>query len=102
MHYHLSFHDSDGRIEDVREADLATGDIAIRWMQIVGWAWARHYDWSVMELMCQGRLVARMSVVHSYQQAATAIGQYVEGISRPPDISPVKKSATVLEHRESA
>jgi hypothetical protein len=34
MHYHLSFHDSDGRIEDVCEADLATGDIAIRWMQI--------------------------------------------------------------------
>jgi hypothetical protein len=49
-----------------------------------------------MELMCQGRLVARvpalmleMSVVHAYQQAATAIGQYVEGISRPPDISPL-------------
>jgi hypothetical protein len=63
MHYRLSFFDDDGDVRDVCAADIATEDMAIHWMRIVGAAWARHgsrqYDWSRMELWCQGRCIAR-------------------------------------------
>jgi hypothetical protein len=63
MHYCLSFFDDNGDVRDVCAADIATEDMAIHWMRIVGAAWARHgsqqYDWSGMELWCQGRCIAR-------------------------------------------
>ena len=60
MHYELSFCDDQGRVQDVCEADAATESTAISWMQIVGLAWARQDEWALMELWCQGRLVARV------------------------------------------
>jgi hypothetical protein len=39
MHYCLSFFDDDGDVRDVCVADIATEDMAIHWMRIVGAAW---------------------------------------------------------------
>jgi len=90
MHYHLSFLDHYGRVQSACEADIATEGVAISWMQIVGWAWARHDDWSVMELTCQGRLVARVPalmldtpLLHAYEEAAAAIPQNWELLGVP-------------------
>jgi hypothetical protein len=95
MRYLLCFFDKDERVQEAWEADVATEGVAIFWMQIVGWAWAQHDEWSVMELTRQGRLVARvpalmlldMSAVHAYQQAAAA-NQPKFGTFRRPGISP--------------
>jgi hypothetical protein len=64
-----------GHVQDVCEAYIATETTAILWMQIVGAVWARHYDWSTMELRWQGRCVARIqfrmlatSLVRDHQQ----------------------------------
>jgi len=59
MHYRLSFLDNDGSVQDVCEAEIATVDMALRWMRVLGAAWGLHSDWSSMELWCQGRCVAR-------------------------------------------
>jgi hypothetical protein len=86
MRYLLCLFDKDERVQEAWEADVATEGVTIFWMQILGWAWARHDEWSVMELTRQGRLVVRvpalvlldMSAVHAYQQAAAAISQNSE------------------------
>src|ERR1700730_10834544 len=77
--------DNDGCAQNACTADVATESSAICWMQIVGWSWARHCEWAIMELRCQGRLVARIpalmldtSRLRAYQQAATAIAQDLE------------------------
>ena len=59
MHYRLSFIDNDGLVQDMCEAEIASADMAIRWMRVVGAAWGLHSDWSRMELWCQGRCIAR-------------------------------------------
>jgi len=88
MNYHLLFQDDSGAVRDICEAEIASEDTAICWMQIVGAVWFRHksrdYDWSRMELWCRGRCVIQVDadVINSFLVSAgspsatsTSVGQ---------------------------
>jgi hypothetical protein len=60
MHYHLSFLDDAGRAQEMCTQDFETDGTAKLWMLIVGAERALHTGWSLMELRCQGRCIARV------------------------------------------
>jgi hypothetical protein len=60
MHYRLSFLAGDGLVLDACEAELETEDTAFLWMRLVGVELFRYYNWSSMELWCQGHCVIRL------------------------------------------
>jgi hypothetical protein len=59
MHYQLSFLDDAGLFE--RCAHPTLKPMALLWMQVVGAERALHPGWSLMELLCCRRCVARAS-----------------------------------------
>jgi hypothetical protein len=94
MRYYLAFLDDDERVQEACKAYIANDDIAIRWMRIVGSVWIRHwartYEWSSMELRCEGRCVARVqasalspSLVPAKQLTATVVRQNLEFLGVP-------------------
>ncbi len=60
MHYRLSFLDETGRVRELCKSDFETDCTAILWMQVVGAERAQHSGWSMMELRCRQRCVARV------------------------------------------
>lgn len=73
----LAFLDDDGHVQEVCKADIATEETALRWMLIVGSVWSRHpartYEWSTMELWCEGHCRARVPAAYLNQLAFPAI-----------------------------
>jgi hypothetical protein len=60
MHYRLSFLDETGHVRELCKSDFETDGTAILWMQVVGAERAQHSGWSMMELRCRQRFVARV------------------------------------------
>ena len=61
MRYKLSFLDGTGAAREVRTSDFEEDSTAILWMRVVGAERSLHPDWSIMELSCNGRRVARIA-----------------------------------------
>ena len=60
MHYRLSFLDETGHVRELCKSEFETDGTAILWMQVVGAERALHSGWSMMELRCRQRCVARV------------------------------------------
>jgi len=58
--YRLSFLDETGHVRELCKSDFETDCTAILWMQVVGAERAQHSGWSMMELRCRQRCVARV------------------------------------------
>jgi hypothetical protein len=61
MLYKLSFLDVAGSAKEACVSEFEEDSTAILWMRVVGAERSLHPGWSIMELTCDGRQVARIA-----------------------------------------